>query len=204
MDVSVRTLELLLLIAIVAVSFFFIGQYFGGGSATDSKPGETITGYVPEEKLIPVKEETPVNPDLPMKEIQVGIQYRDTGSVKTETKFITKIQVVDTAAIIADYVVKRSYSQTLFNNKFGKMEVFPTVYQNKLSGLEYQFKPKTQAWQPFVSTSYSTANYLGVGGGFFYHDLGFEYQYQIDLNRSNTIYQPRGNAHSVGLKYKFR
>lgn len=199
-------LELILLLVIVAVSCFFIGKHFGAKSMDiASMPGETITGYVPEEKLTPTKEETPADPELPKKEIQIEIQYKDTGSVKTETKYITRMQVVDTAAIIADYIVKRSYSQILFNNnQFGKLEVFPTVYQNKLTALEYEYKPKIKACQPFISSSYSTTNYLGIGGGFFYYNLGVEYQYQIDLNRSNTIDQARGNAHLIGLKYKFR
>lgn len=202
-----NNIEFILLIIVIAISCFFIGKYFGNGcQEINAAPGETITGYIPGEKLTPVKEETPVNPDLPMKEVQVEIQYRDTGSVRTETKYITvtKKMVVDTAAIIADYIVKRSYSQTLFNNSNGKLEVFPAVYQNKLSSLGYEFTPKVKVWQPFVGTSYSTADYLGLGAGFFYHNLGVEYQYQIDLKGSNSIYQPRGNAHLIGVKYKFR
>lgn len=198
-----NNIEFMLLIIVIAISCFFLGKYFGNGcQEKNTASGETIKGYIPGEKLSPVKEETPLNPDLPMKEVQ----YRDTGSVRTQIKYITltKKMIIDTAAIIADYIVKRSYSQTLFNNSNGKLEVFPTVYQNKLSSLGYEFTPKVKAWQPFVGTSYSTADFLGLGAGFFYHNLGVEYQYQIDLKGSNSIYQPRGNAHTVGLKYKFR
>lgn len=206
MENKTNTIELILLLLIVAASFFFIGKYIGSKNIEIGvMPGESITGYVPEEKLIPTKEETPVDPELPKKEIQIEIQYRDTGSVKTETRYITRMQVVDTAAIITDYIVKRTYSQTLFNNnQFGKLDVFPTIYQNKLTDLKYEYKPKIKTFQPFLSSSYSTVNYLGVGGGFFYHKIGIEYQYQIDLNISNTPDQLKGNAHLIGLKYKFR
>ena len=112
---------------------------------------------------------------------------------------------VDTSAIIADWELKRTYKLTPFDNKTqGKLELFPVIQYNKLSALDYNFTPvierqtiyKTKVWQPFISASYSTLNYIGIGGGIFYHNLGFEYQYQKSLGSL-------GDGHTVGIKYNF-
>lgn len=159
--------------------------YFIGHSTIDTEPkkesikGETITGSVSRAQFEPVKEEKPDKPLLPL------IQYRDTGSIK--------YMPIDSAAyaklVIADYELKRTYKLTAFDNtEQGKLELFLVVQYNKLSALDYNFTPvierntiyKTKVWQPFVSGSYSTLGYIGGGGEVFYHDIGVEYQYQID------------------------
>ena len=116
---------------------------------------------------------------------------------------------IDSAAyaklVIADYELKRTYKLTAFDNKTqGKLDLFPVIQYNKLSALDYNFTPvierqtiyKTKVWQPFVSASYSTLNYIGIGGGIFYHDIGIEYQYQKSLGSQS-------NGHLFGVKYKF-
>lgn len=116
---------------------------------------------------------------------------------------------IDSAAyaklVIADYELKRTYKLTPFDNKTqGKLELFPVIQYNKLSVLDYNFTPvierqtiyKTKVWQPFISASYSTLNYIGIGGGIFYHDIRIEYQYQKSLGSQS-------NGHLFGVKYKF-
>ncbi len=165
--------------------------------------GETYKGIVSNIQLNPIKEESSDKPVLPMK--QVEIQYKDTGKTKliTETRYI--YQIVDTAAIIADYILKRSYDIIAFDDMDkGKLRLFPVIQYNKLEGINYEFTPvyrqtsiyKEKVWQPFISGSYSTLDIISLGGGLFYHNLGFEYQYQID-------YENIRNGHSFGLKYKF-
>lgn len=168
--------------------------FFVGRSTIDTTTkveyikGPTVSGSVSPTLFIPVKEEKP------------NIQYRDTGSIKY-------INIpIDTAAIIADWELKRTYSLVAFDNKTqGKLELFPTIQFNRLSALDYNFTPiierqtvyKTKVWQPFVSGSYSTLGYVGIGGGVFYHNLGFEYQYQKSFS------DKFGDGHSLGLKYRF-
>lgn len=174
---------------------------FIGRSSIDSEPkkeyikGETIIGSVSPTQFEPIKEEKPDKPLLP------NIQYRDTGSVRYKP--------IDSAAyaklVIADYDLKRTYKLTPFDNKTqGKLELFPVIQYNKLSALDYNFTPiierntiyMTKVWQPFAAASYSTLNYIGIGGGIFYHNLGLEYQYQKSLGNQS-------NGHTVGLKYRF-
>lgn len=169
--------------------------FFIGRSSINSEPkkeylkGETVTGSVSPTQFKTIKEEKP------------NIHYRDTGC----TKYLSI--PVDTSAIIADWELKRTYKLTAFDNKMqGKLELFPVIQYNKLSALDYNFTPvierqtiyKTKIWQSFISASYSTLNYIGIGGGIFYHNLGFEYQYQYQKSLGN-----QGNGHLLGVKYKF-
>ncbi|SHF74353.1 hypothetical protein [Dysgonomonas macrotermitis] len=45
-------------------------------------------------------------------------------------------------------------------------------------------------------TSHLILDIVSVGGGFFYHNLGIEYQLQRDFRNNDT-------GHSLGIKYKF-
>lgn len=167
---------------------FFIGRStIDTSTKIEYVKGNTITGSISPTQFEPIKEEKP------------NIQYRDTGSIKYVNR------PVDTAAIIADWETKRTYKLTAFDNKTqGKLELFPVIQYNKLSALDYNFTPiierntiyKTKVWQPFISVSYSTLNYVGIGGGVFYHNLGLEYQYQKSLGNQS-------DGHIFGLKYKF-
>ena len=119
-------------------------------------------------------------------------------------------------AVYVDYIKIRKDHVSIFDiDTLGTLTVDASIQFNRSHGYGYDFKPRIKTisnnfkpkpitFTPFVSSSYSTTDYLGVGGGFFYHNLGFEYQYQIDLRHNNISYEPRGNAHLLGIKYKFR
>lgn len=171
----------------LAVGFFIGRSTIDTKTKTEYIKGATMTGSVSPTQFEPIKEERP------------DIQYRDTGSIK-----IVNLPA-DTAAIIADWELKRTYKLTAFDNKTqGKLELFPVIQYNKLSALDYNFTPiierqtiyKTKVWQPFISGSYSTLNYVNIGGGVFYHNLGLEYQYQKSLGNQT-------DGHVFGVKYKF-
>ncbi|MBF0651062.1 hypothetical protein IR083_19790 [Dysgonomonas sp. GY75] len=200
-----KNVSIITLAVAACITGFFIGR-----STVDTNPvtkyikGETITGSVSPTQFEPVKEEKPDKPLLPM------IQYRDTGS--TKIKYVNL--PVDTAAIIADWELKRTYKLTAFDNRTqGKLELFPVVQYNRLMALDYNFTPmierqtiyKTKVWQPFLSASYSTLDYVGLGGGLFYHNSGFEYQYNIDVKRKPFAgdCSGRGNYHWFSGKYMF-
>lgn len=183
----------LLFFVIGGVIFFFVGRStIEVKTETKFVKGKTIsdTVYIPapyaekkagKDKLIPV--------------------YKEDTSGK-ETSELDTVRSKD--ATIQDWNLERKYANLVFNNDNGKLLYDITVQNNKLSNFSYTFTPihqvttktKEKVWQPFLSGSYSTLGYIGIGGGVFYHNIGVEYQYQIDYTNGHT-------GHMFGGKYKF-
>ena len=188
--------EYIVIVIACLILSYFIGFIAGGARSdviykTEYIKGDTIRQAIT--NIVPVSEEKPENPILPVK--------RDTVYVDS---IIYVREVVDTAAIIADYELKRKYNVPLFNNEYGKLDVSLTSQYNKLSDMSYTFIPiqtvkyiqTKRVWQPFISASYSTFGVGGIGGGVFYYDVGLEYEFQYSIPENRT-------GHLVGLKYKF-
>jgi len=124
------------------------------------------------------------------------------GEVVRDTVFI-----VDTAGVVDDYMVERTYSQTYFDSKEqGRLTVNSIVQYNKQKSLGIDYTPVTRietikqliepTWTPFLSGGLNTNNYISLGGGIFYHDIGFEYNYNQNINLNSSF-------HEFKLKYKF-
>jgi hypothetical protein len=143
---------------------------------TEYIEGEPVSGNIP--NIEPIHTETPEISTLPVK--------IDTISVDNIQHVVQK---VDTAAIIREYEVKRFYSETLFNNQYGKLDISFSTQYNKVSDLKYGFSPitiiktveKERVFTPFVSVSYNTLKQAGIGGGLFYHDTGIQVRYITDF-----------------------
>jgi hypothetical protein len=179
---------------------FVGGFYFGYGEG--KKTFETVettttvkgtTQHVELPELQPASVEKPAAPVRPTRPDTV---YRDS--------IIYVRQVVDTAAIIADYELKRNYHALLFDNSFGKLNIDFSTQYNKLLNLKYDYVPlsvvhttvKEKAWTPFAAVSFSTLGYGGIGGGVFYKDFGVEYMLQYDFGQKAT-------GHSFGVKMRY-
>lgn len=186
---------------VCAVSGFFAGRSVSN-VITDTKyiKGETIHRSIPKIELVPYAVTTPVL-----------LSYRDpVRKDSTGKAIITATPAnIDSAmvATVKDWNLKRSYSKILFDNQYGKEDYKAVVQYNELQELSYNFTPitkettieKLRTFTPFISASYSTFNIAGVGGGFYYHNVGFELQYL--RNYSPTRTQDTGFMGSV--KYKF-
>lgn len=79
---------------------------------------------------VPDREEIPANPALPTKPDTVWME-----------KVAYVVQKIDTAAIIQDYIMKRSYNLTLFDNEMGRLVISPVVQYNKLEPVLWSFTP---------------------------------------------------------------
>lgn len=170
--------------------------------------GQTV---IKETHTIEWKTQDPIKIDVPypfpVKEIHTTINEKLVpGEIIRDTVF-----VVDTPQVVKDYLIERSYSQTFFNNKEqGKLTVNSTVQYNKQKniGIDYQPVIKIErltkviepTWTPFVSAGWRSDDYVTIGAGIFYHDIGFEYNYNqnIGISPGETI-----NAHEFKIKYKF-
>ncbi|MEY8593910.1 hypothetical protein AALK14_20955 [Butyricimonas hominis] len=103
---------------------------------------------------------------------------------KTDTIY-KDVPVIDREATIAatveDWNRTREYNKLLFDNESGRLDVALSVQYNELQKLSYAFTPmhkettivKKRVFVPFVSASVLDFNSVSVGGGFFYHDIGF-------------------------------
>ena len=140
--------------------------------------GETIHDTIL--KPVPYLVEVPADPVLPMKP--------DTIRVQGGAEYIT--QVVDTAQIIAEFIKKNSYRETLFDSDtLGTMIVDAQVQYNQLQGVGYTFTPvqkqitteRRKVLTPFLSTSVNSFGYVGAGAGVYYNNLGLEAKYLTDF-----------------------
>lgn len=122
----------------------------------------------------------------------------------TQIDTIHNVQVADTARIIEDYVSIKQYSVQLFNDKYGKLDLQPTLQYNTIKDLQYSFTPnvkeviryREKAITPFISASWNTFNIVSAGGGLFYRNTGVEYNYLYSISDNRT-------GHMVGVKVKF-
>lgn len=161
-------------------------QNFSGEQSVRYVKGETIERVV--EIPMPYKVEVAAQPIYLYK--------------KTDTVLNPLTAEIDTAAILNDWITKKSYQQNLFDNQHGKLSVDASIQYNKLESLKYNFTPiqkeisitKQPVWMPYVGISYSSLNYVGVGGGIFYHNIGMGARYVTDFNRKGFDFE---------LKYKF-
>ena len=187
----------LMLILIALVVGFLSGRAtIGGEEVVRHVKGETVYGSL--------------NPDFltVKKEFKGDIQFLPYIFWKGDTVRINEVEYIsttpDTAKIVEDFLVKREYQFTVFDNENGKMDARPVVQYNRLQTFDYTFTPiKTvitkidkPVFTPFLSASYNTFGIAGIGGGFFYNNTGIEYNY---------LYQPINNSsgHMIGLKIKF-
>lgn len=170
------------------------------------------------EIIVDENPELPVEVVKPNKEIQELLSYIDElNQDRLKNKQLidslksilanTPDLVVDSLALYKDYISLRSYKNwNMFDiDTVGKFTASFDVQFNRIQRVyDGSFYPvqktiinrQKDIWIPFVSGSYSTFGYVGVGAGLFYHDLGLEYQYQRNFNEDRT-------GHSFGLKYKF-
>ena len=178
---------------VVFVIAGFIGLLIGRSNTTESikyVKGETVTDTIYKEKIILVKSEIPKIPILPTKTDTI---FKDGKPVFTYLK-------VDTAQIIANYVIKHTYKTVAFDDNNGKLTLTPIVQYNELQSYGYEFTPitkvitKTRTLIPFINASYNTMGYFGAGGGLYYHNVGVGVSYLTNFSNKGL---------ELGLHYKF-
>ena len=87
-----------------------------------------------------------------------------------------------------------NYKDYLFkSDTLGTLEYNISVQYNRIKSFSYNYTPiykevtveRKRTFIPYVSTSYSTFNIVGIGLGTYYHNLGIgaEYQYNYDLQK---------------------
>lgn len=149
--------------------------------------GETIRDSIPYEKLVPYKIEVPSVPD----------------TIRIPGKIEYKIAKVDTARIISEFIKKNYYEEILFDNDtLGMIKINSVVQYNRMLSLGYEYTPiqkqttiyKKRVIIPFLTTSYNSFGYYGLGLGLYYNNWGFQ---------TKHLTNSRERGFEFGVNYKF-
>lgn len=180
----------------MAISFFLGRSTVKTKETVKFVKGETIIADYPTHLLTPKREIKGNLVDLPsyyfFTDTIIGI---DTVVVYTKA---------DTVKVFDDFMTKKEYDFTMFDDENGKFDFLGTVQFNALQKAGYRFTQITKQVTvnrekrvlPFVSAGMNTFNHASVGGGFFYKNAGVEYEYLYDLNYNNS-------GHGMKIKFKF-
>ena len=184
------------------------------------------TIYV-EEKIEYVKGETIRDTIVISQPTFVEIPSKPKYIYKYDTIVVDNIQYisekVDTSAIIQDYILMRTYEFNIFNSPtLGKFDVKQQIGYNKLLSFDYTFTPVSKQitryreplFTPFVTVGYSTNQTVLLGGGFYYKNIGLEYNMNVSTDRRFRlsdfenqnfidILNDNRNYHTFKLNYKF-
>lgn len=170
-----KTIYLIIIGIVILIAGFFIGRSTTTSSlVTKYIKGETVTNSVnvpvPYNVFIPAVPSLPTKPD-------------------TINNYI--VLKVDTAKIIANYILRKRYTTHLFDDKNGKLIVSSVVQYNSLDSLGYSFTPiikevtvtKSKIFTPFLNASYNSFGYYGAGGGIYYHNIGVGAKYITNFSQ---------------------
>lgn len=108
-------------------------------------------------------------------------------------------------ATVSDWNTRRTYTQTLFDNAEGRLDVNLSLQYNRPQDIGWVFTPapvpvpqikKHRTLSPFVRASANTFGILGVGGGVYINHWGVGGSYLYDTRRGMRGFE-------VGVAYKF-
>ena len=172
---------------LTAIAFGIIGFFIGKSNETKITTkwlkGETIHDTIPIKKLVPKYVIVP-------KLLSYVEKKKDT-TVVTSKPINKNYAIVET---VKDWNLERIYKDYLFkSDTLGTLEYNISVQYNRIKSFSYNYTPiykevtieRKRTFIPYVSTSYSTFNIVGIGLGTYYHNLGIgaEYQYNYDLQK---------------------
>ena len=110
----------------------------------------------------------------------------------------------DTVRTLIDWNTERYYTERMFDDGRGILDVSATVRFNRLQDISIANIPvyrevtnyKTVIWQPYIGVSYNTLNQASFIAGIYHKKTGIELQYISDFNRKIKGY-------GIGLRYKY-
>lgn len=130
---------------------------------------------------------------------------------KYDTIYINNTPVIkiDTMAILADWIKRRTYNENLFSNdSIGKLNLSLIVQYNKLQSVEYNYTPiqKTvtnniiteHKYRPFIMVGFNTANQTAAQIGMFSKHFGISYECNMDKINNKII-----TNHGIKLGYQW-
>lgn len=107
----------------------------------------------------------------------------------TDTIFESAIRY-DTVKMVDDFLLKREYELTVFDNTHGTFIARPTVQYNTLADFSYSYTPmikqitREKRFEPFIAGGTS-----GIGGGAFINHFGIMMQANRSGGALNVLYK---------------
>lgn len=188
-----KTKHWLVIIAAVTVIGFFVGRLTVKHKETIRYvKDDTVHGEYPSHLLKPIKIEVPDHPNLPY--------YFFTERVIERDSVTYIVMEIDLDAVYKDYITRKTYDLTLFNNnKQGDLKGTATVQYNSLQSFNYAHTPISKevtiiskpVWTPFVAGGLNSFNMVSAGGGIIYHNIGIEGELLYDYKRNKAGYGGR-------------
>ena len=206
----------------ITMAVFFLTLGFFLGRKTIKEPEtKIVTEYIKGEKITdtlyypkPYKVVVPVDTlGIIQQCVKDGI-YKELWPEKVVTEYI-EVNKADTTAIMQDWVTKRFYTETLFNNdKQGTCTFDAEVQYNRLKIIGYTYSPivqtvtetkyVTKLFSPFIGVSYLInpwdeikTTMVQLNGGFYIKEkYGIQAIYQRNFKLNNDYI-------GAGLIYKF-
>lgn len=163
---------------ICCIGCLVIGFVFGRMNVRENE----VVKYVPGETVYQTI--TKVVPDTVYKKGE--LRYKYVYRVDTVYKDVPVVDREKTiAATVEDWNNIRDYKKVLFDDDKGRLLVDLSVQYNELQRVSYAFTPvykettviKRKVIEPFVSASFLDFSSISVGGGVFYHALGFRVEW---------------------------
>ena len=163
------------LLIVALIVGFFVGRCTSTKEVIRYIKGDTIRD------TIVISEPTYV--EIPSKPKYI---YKYDTTYIDNVRYITEL--VDTGAIIHDYILTRTYEFNVFDSDtLGKFDVKQKIGYNKLLSFDYSFTPihkeitrtKEPLFTPFVTGGYSTNQSVVFGGGIYIKKIGAEYNINL-------------------------
>lgn len=173
---------------------FFVGRTTSNENEIKYVKGETIKDSIPYNVLVP-------------KYIKIPIILKYAEKIKDTIRLTEKPINKDSSLLetLKDFNIKRVYNDYLFkNDTLGELKYDIEVQYNRINKLKYEYTPiiknvstiKKRKYIPYISSSYSTFNIFGIGGGLYINNVGLGLEYQYDYNLQK-------NGLKFGINYKF-
>jgi hypothetical protein len=121
------------------------------------------------------------------------------------TDTVTRQQVIDTAAILADWALRREYAARLIDDTTGTVDYSAIVQYNRLQNISLDYTPiqRTvtttkiiqQRFTPFVLFGANTAGFGQVEGGVLFRQWGATVEVGSDFSGRNYV------GGKIGIKF---
>ena len=178
------------LLLICCIACLAIGFFLGRGTTEETIIEKNVTGETIRDTITNIVADTVYQES----EIQYKLVYK-TDTIYKDVPVIDRGESI--AETIRDWNRTREYNKLLFDNESGRLEVALSVQYNELQKLSYSFTPvhkkttivRKRGFVPFISVSILDLRSGSVGGGFFYHDLGFRAEWASSGFNFGVLYK---------------